>query len=379
MTTITFSQRPRGGEEEIGVSRGAGVAWTQRSERRTIERSGGRQRPAGAAGTRRSESRRQKLSAAALGVVALAGLAGCSSVTYAQTPLPPAPTASAPPSAAAAAPQTCNNATQSYDPLPTVPSSSSISDATVRKILDRGYLTVGVSADTYLFAARDPFTGQISGFDIDIAKAVAQSLFGTATGHLQLRVITAADRLPLLQDRKVDMVTRNMSMTCDRWDKIGFSAEYYRAGQKVLVSKAAPNAANLSLADLKGKRVCAPSGTTSLAKLQSVEGPIPVTAANHTGCLVLFQQGKADAITGDDTVLAGLAAQDPNTVVTKAKAITAEPYGIGVNKADVYFAQYLNRVLADMESDGRWKQIYNTWLAGPLGAGATPPTPVYGR
>jgi polar amino acid transport system substrate-binding protein len=236
-----------------------------------------------------------------------------------------------------------------------------------------------VSADTYLFAARDPFTGQISGFDIDVAKAVAQSLFGTATGHLQLRVITAADRLPLLQDRQVDMVARNMSMTCDRWDKIGFSAEYYRAGQKVLVSKAAPNAANLSLADLTGKRVCAPTGTTSLTKLQSVQGPIAVTAANHTGCLVLFQQGKADAITGDDTVLAGLAAQDPNTVVTKAKAITVEPYGIGVNKADVYFARYLNRVLADMESDGRWKQIYNTWLAGPLGAGATPPTPVYGR
>ena len=65
-----------------------------------------------------------------------------------------------------------------------------------------------------------------------------------------------------------------------------------------------------------------------------------MTAGTHTGCLVLLQQGKADAITGDDTVLAGLAAQDPNTVVTSAKAITVEPYGLGVNKADVYLARY---------------------------------------
>jgi polar amino acid transport system substrate-binding protein len=94
---------------------------------------------------------------------------------------------------------------------------------------------------------------------------------------------------------------------------------------------------------------------------------------------VLFQQGKVDAITGDDTVLAGLQAQDPNTVVTKAKAITQENYGVGVNKADVYLARYINRVLANYEADGRWKASYNKWLAIPLGLAAAPPTPVYGR
>ena len=68
------------------------------------------------------------------------------------------------------------------------------------------------------------------------------------------------------------MVARNMSMTCDRWNDIGFSAEYYRSGQKVLVSKALPGAkATSGLADLKGKRVCAPTGTTSLTKLQQVK------------------------------------------------------------------------------------------------------------
>jgi polar amino acid transport system substrate-binding protein len=180
------------------------------------------------------------------------------------------------------------------------------------------------------------------------------------------------------------MVARNMSMTCVRWKEIAFSAEYYRSGQKVLVGKNLPNASELGLADLKGKRVCAPTATTSLTKLeevakQSSDGPVVVTAPNHTGCLVLFQQGKADAITGDDTVLAGLAAQDPNTVVTKAKAITVEPYGLGFNKADTYLARYVNRVIADLEADGEWKTIYNRWLAAPLGPAPAPPTPRYGR
>ncbi len=316
--------------------------------------------------------------AALVAVAGLGALAGCSGVTYAETQLPTTPAPKPSSSAPAVAAPTCTNATQSYDPLPSLPTRADISDGTMRKILDKGFITVGVSADTYLFGARNAFTGGIEGFDIDMARAVAKAIFGDAS-KVQLRVITADDRKPLLKNREIDMVARNMSMTCDRWNDIGFSAEYYRSGQKVLVSKALPGAKDLSLADLKGKRVCAPTGTTSLTKLQQVKGPVVVTAGTHTGCLVLLQQGKADAITGDDTVLAGLAAQDPNTVVTSAKAITVEPYGLGVNKSDVYLARYVNRVIADLEADGQWKATYNRWLAAPLGPAPAPPTPVYGR
>ena len=311
-------------------------------------------------------------------VVGLAALAGCSGVTYAETPLPttvvPKPSSSTP----APAPVTCDNATQSYDPLPSLPSRTEITDATMRRIIQKGFLTVGVSADTYLFGARNAFTGGIEGFDIDMARAVAKAIFGDPN-KVQLRVITAGDRIPLLKSREVDMVARNMSMTCGRWNDIAFSAEYYRSGQKVLVGKNLPDAANLALTDLEGKRVCAPTGTTSLTKLQQVKGPIVVTAPNHTGCLVLFQQGAVDAITGDDTVLAGLAAQDPYADVVQAPAFTAEPYGLGVNQKNVDFARFVNGVLEDMRADGRWTKAYNTWLADSLGKAPVPPEPVYGR
>ncbi len=198
--------------------------------------------------------------AAALAALCVGALAACSSVTYEPTALPtkvtPKPTSSTPGTAAPA----CDNATQTYDPLGSLPSRGQITDARVSEIIKRGYLVVGVSADTYLFGARDPFTSQITGFDIDIAKAVATSLFGSP--KLQLRVITADDRIPLLQDGSLDMVARNMTMNCDRWTEIAFSSEYYRSGQKVLISKGLlktnKDAASWGLADLTDKRVCAP-------------------------------------------------------------------------------------------------------------------------
>lgn len=315
-------------------------------------------------------------------VVAAAGalvLSACTGVTYAETPLPTPPVSASSSPAPPATPVTCNNPTQSYDPLPSIPSSGDITDATVRRILDRGHLVVGVSADTFLFGARDPFTSRIEGFDIDLAKAVAKSLLGSES-KLQLRVITAADRIPLLQDREVDMVARNMTMNCARWQDIAFSAEYYHSGQKLLVPRdPSGKVPNTRIEDLKGRKVCAPQGTSTLDKLRTVSGVEAVPAKDHTGCLVLFQQGKADAITGDDIVLAGLAAQDPYTVVSSAPAITDEPYGLAFNKEDVYLTRYVNRLLADLKADGGWKAIYNRWLAEPLGPAPAPPAAVSGR
>ncbi|GAA6527506.1 glutamate ABC transporter substrate-binding protein [Intrasporangium sp. DVR] len=332
--------------------------------------------PPGSAGGTRTRSRRGPV--VGLATVAALLLSACTGVTYGETQLPaPKVTSSTP--AAPATPVTCTSPTQSYDPLPSLPASSDITDRTVRTILQRGHLVVGVSADTYLFGARDPFTSRIEGFDIDIARAVAASLLGDAS-KVQFRVITAADRIDVLKNREVDMVARNMTMTCSRWQEIAFSAEYYHSGQKLLVAKdPSGKVPSTTLEDLAGKKVCAPRGTSTLEKLRSVQGVEAVPAADHTGCLVLFQQGKADAITGDDTVLAGLAAQDPYTVVTSAPPMTDEPYGLGFHRDDVYLVRYVNRVLADLKADGRWKAIYNRWLADTLGPAPAPPVGVHGR
>jgi polar amino acid transport system substrate-binding protein len=244
------------------------------------------------------------------------------------------------------------------------------------KIRERGRLVAGVSADTYLLGSRNPENGRIEGFDIDMVKAVAEAIFGDETKY-QLRVITAAQRIPALQNGDVDIVARNMTINCDRWKQIAFSTEYYRSGQKILVRKGAKAK---SIKDLDGQKVCAPKGTSSMDNLIN-EAPkaIPVGADNHTGCLVMFQQGEVAAITGDDTVLAGLAAQDPYASVPEQTAFTAEPYGLGINSKNVDFVRFVNAKLAEMRSDGEWTTIYNRWLADPLGPAPSPPKAVYGR
>lgn len=320
---------------------------------------------------------------AVLAAASALSLVACAGGDYPDTTLPTSSSSTSSSSPSATSAPTCDNATQSYDPLPSIPSAALITDAFVREIRSRGRLRVGVSADSLLLGANNPLTGQIEGFDIDIAKAIAKDLLGDEN-KVSLIVITAADRLPALQEGRVDLVARNMTMTCARWADIAFSSEYYHAGQKLLVTREeAQENPSAGLEDMAGKRVCAPAGTTTLAKLQAVAGEVGgievVQAANHTGCLVLFQQGQADAITGDDTVLAGLSAQDVYAVVTKAPAITDEPYGLGINKDNIYFVRYVNAVLAQLRSDGEWTTIYDRWLAASLGKAPKPPTPVYGR
>jgi polar amino acid transport system substrate-binding protein len=310
-------------------------------------------------------------------IVSVSVLSACT-FSYTPTPLPeeppaPQPTTSAP----APQPARCGNPLASYEPSSPLPSPDALpAGSTMAKIKKRGRLVAGVSADTYLLGSRNPFTGEIEGFDIDMVKAVAKAIFGNEDLY-QLKVITAAQRIPALEKGDVDIVARNMTINCDRWKQIAFSGEYYRSGQKILVRKGSKIN---SITELAGRKVCAPIGTSSMDNLiKKVPKAIPVGADTHTGCLVLFQEGQVAAITGDDTVLAGLAAQDPYAVVPNQQAFTAEPYGLGFNKKDVDFVRFVNARLDQMRTDGEWKTLYNRWLRDSLGPAPDPPIPVYGR
>jgi polar amino acid transport system substrate-binding protein len=246
--------------------------------------------------------------------------------------------------------------------------------STMAAIRERGALRVGVSADTLLMGSRNPFNGEIEGFDIDVARQVADAILGDPDA-IQFRVITSGDREAVLQEHEVDIVTRAFTINCDRWENIAFSAEYYHAGQKLLVPSTSKVA---GIDDLEGQRVCAPEGTTTLERLGEWEGVEAVPAATHTTCLVLFQQGEVDAITGDDTVLAGFAAQDPYAKVV-GDAVSDEPYGVGIPADQPDMVRFVNGVLEDMVAGGQWEESYDRWLGDALGPAPTAPGPVYGR
>jgi polar amino acid transport system substrate-binding protein len=243
------------------------------------------------------------------------------------------------------------------------------------KIQQRGRLIAGVSADSLNLGSRDPISGQIVGFDIDMIRAVAKAIFGDPN-KVELRVISSPQRIPTLQKEQVDIVARNMTINCSRWKDIAFSAEYYRSGQKTLVPI---DSTAKSTADLNGKTICAPAGSTSLDNLKK-ENPqvVPITADTDTGCLALFQSGKAYGISGDDTVLAGDVAQDPYAKVLPQR-FSDEPYGLGMSLKHPEFVRFVNQVLDQIKADGTWMGSYNTWLMPALGKLTSPPPSVYGR
>ncbi len=234
------------------------------------------------------------------------------------------------------------------------------------KIRARGYLIAGVDQSTYHFGFLSPLTGQIEGFDIDMIRAVATAIFGNSNpGNVRFKAISDAQRIPDVESGTVDIVAHTMTITCDRLQMVDFSSVYFDAAQEVLVLK---NSQATSLASLHGQKVCATSGSDSLNVIRK-EGAVPVPVTYWTDCLVLLQQGDVVAISTDNSILDGLAAQDPFTKVI-GKPLTDEPYGLAISKQHPEFVRFVNAVLEQLRTNGQWGQIYQRWLGTPV-----PPPP----
>jgi polar amino acid transport system substrate-binding protein len=275
--------------------------------------------------------------------------------------------------AASAAPD-CNPL-ESYEPTFPLPPPGEMPGGTYMEVIqERGRLVVGVSADTLLFGARDPITGEIAGFDIDVLRAVAEAIFGDPDA-IEYRVITYAQRLPSLQDGSVDLVAHTMTINCARWEQIAFSTEYFTAGQSLLVQR--DSGIEHPRDFTEDDTVCVAAGSTNLEEMERNYADVALEVVpDLTDCLVLFQQSAVTAITGDNTVMAGFAAQDPYGEATP-ELFTTEPYGIGVNLDHPEMVEFVNLVLEEMRADGRLLAIGQEWLGDA--APADVPPAVYGR
>jgi polar amino acid transport system substrate-binding protein len=321
-----------------------------------------------------------------LALIAVALAAGCGSASTSApavtvTPFDAKPSgaqqvttaAPTPPTVPASGNADCSDAEASLRPGPLPAPGAMPPGSTMATIFDRRGLIVGVDQDTDLFGSRNANTGQLEGFDIDVAGEIARSIFGDPD-HVKLRVIDAAQRESVLQSGEVDLVVRTYSITCARKDLVDFSTTYFHADQKILTVK---GSGIDSAASLSGKRVCAVSGTTSLSRLFALDPrPVVFGAATWTDCLVMLQQGQVDAISTDDSVLAGLKLQDPNLEIVGA-SMAPEPYGIGVKKENGDLVRFVNGVLTRMRADGTWERLYNQWLLKDLGPSPGPPVPRY--
>ena len=319
----------------------------------------------------------RSLAAALLAAVVTASLAGCGQSDSAAavpglTLSPPTPAgmqelspqvAPLPP----ASEEDCD-ATASLRPFP----DSAQADAAVATIRNRGRLIVGLDIGSNLFSFRDPITGEITGFDVDIAGEVARDIFGTPS-QVEYRILSSADRISALQNNQVDIVVKTMTITCARRKLVNFSTVYLTAHQRILVPR---DSAITQASDLSGKRVCVVNGTTSLTRIQQISpAPIIISVVTWADCLVAVQQRQVEAVSTDDTILAGLASQDPFLHIV-GPSMADEPYGVGINLDNTGLVRFVNGTLERIRRDGTWNTLYRKWLT-VLGAAPAPPTPRY--
>ena len=164
-----------------------------------------------------------------------------------------------------------------------------------------------------------------------------------------------------------------MTITCERRKQVNFSTVYLDAAQRILAPR---DSLITKPADLSGKRVCVAKGTTSLHRIREIAPPpIVVEVVNWADCLVTMQQRQIDAVSTDDSILAGLVSQDPYLHIVGPNMGT-QPYGIGVNLDNTGLVRFVNGTLERIRRDGTWNTLYRKWLT-VLGPAPAPPTPRY--
>jgi polar amino acid transport system substrate-binding protein len=318
--------------------------------------------------------------AAALAVMA-GTLAGCGAGGHAVTvhpvrsagaPRPAGVTPYRPPASASHAPP-CDPRASGPRPRGALPPPGQMpAGSAMERIARRGRLIAGVDQNSYYFGFRNPSSGQIEGFDIDVLHQIAQAILGDPNA-IQFKVVTSAERIKALTSGQVDIVADSMTITCDRLQQVSFSTDYFDAGQRVLVRK---GSGYTELKSLAGRKVCAASGTTSIQTLaESAYHPAPVAVDNWTDCLIMLEQNQVDAVSTDDSILIGLEAQDPYTEMVGPR-FTDEPHGLAMAKTSPELVRFVNGVLERMRADGTWNALYGHWLTA-LGPDPGPPQARY--
>jgi polar amino acid transport system substrate-binding protein len=312
-------------------------------------------------------------------LIIAAALAGCGTAsdralrtTLAALGTPPV---KSPPASPVTPASTCPNLKASLRPPATMPTPGSMPPGSyMAAIRRRGYLRAGVNAGLLDFGYLNPATGQIEGFEIDLVRHLAEAIFGDPSPtHYRLVALTVPQRIPFVQDGKVDVVVDAVTITCDRKKQVDFSTVYYDAQQRVLVPS---NSSATNITAFFDQPVCASAQSTPIQIMNGLPAPPkPVGMPQAIDCLVALQEGTIHAISTDDSILLGFKAQDPNTRII-GSSLADVPYGIAISRAHPDFVRFVNGVLAQLRANGTWRRLYDLWL-GHKGLNPTIPAAQY--
>jgi putative glutamine transport system substrate-binding protein len=220
-------------------------------------------------------------------------------------------------------------------------------------------ITWGVKNDTRLFGLMDIATGEVRGFDIDIAKAITEHILGR-DGNAIFVEVTSKTRIPLLKNGNIDAIIATMTITDERKKQVDFSDVYFDAGQSLLVAKDSPIE---SIEDLNADTtVLVVKGSTSAINIREAAPDAKILELeNYAEAFTALQSGQGDAMTTDNAILLGMASENPKYHLVGG-TFTNEPYGIAIDKKQDDFLEAVNNALKEMHEDGTYDEIYQKWF-----------------
>lgn len=209
------------------------------------------------------------------------------------------------------------------------------------------------------------------GFDIDMARDIARRL-----GARHVRFTAVAQREKALRNGSVDMVISSYSITPERATQVEFGGPYYVAHQDILVRGGDTSVHGVR--DLAGRRLCEVSGSVSWQRVTEGLG-VParlVPAASYAACVDDLVAGRLDAVSTDDLILAGFAAQKGPRVRVVNAPFSDERYGVGLRPGDVRGCEDVNQAITRMYQDGTAARLLHRWF-GSTGLKVTTTVPQF--
>jgi len=246
-----------------------------------------------------------------------------------------------------------------------------VDSPTFARMQQRGRVIVGVKNDQPGLGQFDPTTNTYSGFDIEIARMIAANLGFDPKTEIDYVVVQSAAREDAISRGDVDYYVGTYTINDKRKERVGFAGPYFVAGQDLLVKK--DNTDITGPQTLQGKTVCSVTGSTPIQRVreQNLTQNI-VEFQTYSQCVDQLLQGQVDAVTTDDAILKGYAAQNPDQLKVVGQTFSEEPYGVGVPHDDIALRTKINEILQASYDDGTWQQIYDATL-GKSGLPASPP------
>jgi len=227
------------------------------------------------------------------------------------------------------------------------------------EILTRGVIKVGINTDSKPFGFINN-EGSIVGYDVDLAKYIAQYILKNPE-KVEFIPVTPANRMIKASTGEVDIVIATMTITPQREEIIDFSIPYDSAGQAILVKSSSKIT---SISDLAGQNVGIIWGTTAEKNMLNLVPSANVMGFKSYGeAFKALKEGSINAITSDDTILNGFALQD-NEVKLLSKRYSREPYGIGMKKgkSSAKLKEVINEAIQDMKQKNVINRLHKTWL-----------------